>query len=256
MSERPYAKPDAKRKRFDLSVPQVAGTAMAAVAAAKLASYFGVYGTILGAGLVSIIATCGGSVLQHLFRRTGEQIRDAAVTAKPAVPAPPPPGEFTDGIVYRARIASWKRPALAAALVFGLTMGGITVYELVSGDSFSGGKGTTLTNAVTGHNEGPSPKPVGDEPTAPGSTPSPTTSGAPSSTGYGTPSGSAPSSGTPSGSASPSGAPTAGTTSAPAPTDTAGTPTSPPSGSATTPTPSSSSRSGSAAPDRVFPVVP
>jgi hypothetical protein len=39
---------------------------------------------------------------------------------------------------------------LAAALVFGVTMTGITVYELVSGDSFSGGKGTTVSAAVTG----------------------------------------------------------------------------------------------------------
>ena len=54
-------------RRIDLSVPQVAGSALAAVVAAKLASSFGVYGTIAGAGLISVVATCGGSVLQHFF---------------------------------------------------------------------------------------------------------------------------------------------------------------------------------------------
>ncbi|MDQ8703528.1 hypothetical protein RCO28_13680 [Streptomyces sp. LHD-70] len=72
-----------RRKRIDLNVPQVAGSAVAAVVAAKLASSFGVYGTILGAGLVSVIATCGGSVFQHFFSRTGEQVREAAEKAKP-----------------------------------------------------------------------------------------------------------------------------------------------------------------------------
>ncbi|MFI7384052.1 hypothetical protein [Streptomyces sp. NPDC049813] len=75
-------KPQGK-KRVDLSVPQVAGSAVAAVVAAKLASSFGVYGTILGAGVVSALATCGGTVFQHFFSRTGEQIRDVAVQTKP-----------------------------------------------------------------------------------------------------------------------------------------------------------------------------
>ncbi|MEU6995489.1 hypothetical protein ABZ953_33135 [Streptomyces sp. NPDC046465] len=71
------------KRRLDLSVPQVAGSAIAAVVAAKLASNLGVYGTILGAGVVSALATCGGTVFQHFFRRTGEQIRDVTVQAKP-----------------------------------------------------------------------------------------------------------------------------------------------------------------------------
>ncbi|WP_246234160.1 hypothetical protein [Streptomyces boluensis] len=72
-----------KRKKIELNVPQVAGSAVAAVVAAKMASSFGVYGTILGAGLVSVIATCGGSIFQHFFSRTGEQVREAAEKAKP-----------------------------------------------------------------------------------------------------------------------------------------------------------------------------
>ena len=32
------------------------------------------YGTIIGAGVVSVVATTGGSIFQHLFRRTGDYV--------------------------------------------------------------------------------------------------------------------------------------------------------------------------------------
>ncbi|MEI5098049.1 hypothetical protein RB200_04605 [Streptomyces sp. PmtG] len=269
------------KRRLDLSVPQVAGSAVAAVLAAKLASSFGVYGTILGAGVVSGIATCGGTVFQHFFKRTGEQIRDVAVQAKPkaqqvpagvnapvpevfraappvssapsmpsapyatgagpvtttwgrqyadhtapdadrttvlphvadadpttvlpqagpgasdadatqllgavdatrmlppdqrtqvlrqAAPAGPgepplPSEEFTEGTTHRARVTSWKRPLVAAAVVFGVALTGITTYELVSGQSFSGdGKSTTISDAFKGRNSSSShdDQPTGD----------------------------------------------------------------------------------------------
>lgn len=70
------------KKRIDLSVPQVAGSALAAVTAAVLASTLGVYGTFVGAGVVSVVATCGGTVFQHFFKRTGEQLREVTVHAK------------------------------------------------------------------------------------------------------------------------------------------------------------------------------
>ena len=145
------ARTEVRSRRIDLSVPQVAGSALAAVVAAKLASSVGVYGTILGAGLISVIATCGGSVLQHFFKRTGEQLRVKRTGGGlRAVPAPATgagpalaPGEFTEGTVYRARTRGWKRPLVAAALVFGVTMAGITAYELASGETLSGGHSTS-----------------------------------------------------------------------------------------------------------------
>ncbi|MEG3629984.1 hypothetical protein [Streptomyces poriticola] len=161
---------EGRTRRIDLSVPQVAGGALAAVIAAKLASSFGVYGTILGAGLISVVATCGGTVFQHLFQRTGEQFRGrrapdpgGAVAATPVVAgpagqsrgqAPPQSGEFTEGTVYRARARGWKRPLVAAALVFGVTMTGVTAYELASGESLSGGgSATTVGAALTGRTD-------------------------------------------------------------------------------------------------------
>ncbi|MFI0186041.1 hypothetical protein ACH4PW_00520 [Streptomyces sp. NPDC017082] len=242
--------PDTVRKRIDLSVPQVAASALAAVVAAKLASYFGVYGTILGAGVVSAVATCGGTVFQHFFKRTGEQLRErTAATVRPRDQAPPPPsGEFTAGTVYRARARGLRRPLIAAALVFGVTMTGITVYELASGNSFSGGTGTTVGHAVTGRD---SSRPKTGETPAPAGTPSPEHTPAPGGTASGdspTPGGSPsgqpdeqpdgePSSGTPSGSpatpVTPVPTPSAPGTSVPAPT---------------LPEPSASSRSGTGVP--------
>ncbi|MCC3767489.1 hypothetical protein [Streptomyces sp. UNOC14_S4] len=73
------AKP--KKKGLELSLAQVAGSALAAVVAALLAGKLGVYGTVLGAGVVSVVATSGGTIFQHLFRRTGEQLREATTQA-------------------------------------------------------------------------------------------------------------------------------------------------------------------------------
>ncbi|MFF3841579.1 hypothetical protein [Streptomyces sp. NPDC001930] len=179
---------------------QVSGSALAAVIAAKLASTLGVYGTILGAGVISVIATCGGPLFQHLFRRTGEQVRDATVAAKPKarqVPLAPGPRDdrtlmpgtvrasdpyaeepdeefgtatfetatFGTATTHGTRVRGWKRPAIAAALVFGVTMGGITTYELVSGQDFSGRQGTTTFGSVVrgGGGSGQEAPPAGDE---------------------------------------------------------------------------------------------
>ncbi|WP_406012909.1 hypothetical protein OG520_09730 [Streptomyces sp. NBC_00984] len=229
MVQKPESDIEPKERRIDLSLPQVAGSAVAAVAAAVAASQLGVYGTILGAGVMSVVATCGGSVFQHFFRRTGEQIREVTVQVKhqdrevtvhtretsgaraakgtrrppagtpdgatdattmmPAVDAttvlrradaatapsdaaddpdrtrmlrpldatqllttgrPDPDEEFSDATTHGTRIRGWKRSALGAAVVFALTMAGITTYELISGNDLSGGQGTTVGSVVRG----------------------------------------------------------------------------------------------------------
>ncbi|GAQ52890.1 hypothetical protein [Streptomyces acidiscabies] len=236
------------RERPDLSVPQVAGGALAAVLAAKLASSFGVYGTILGAGVVSVIATCGGSLFQHFFKRTGEQLREATTTTGSPEQAPAR-GAYSAGTVHRARGRGLRRPVLAAVLVFGVTMTGITAYELASGSAFSGGGGTTVSDAVSGRGapSGNATDPdSGDSSRNPGSTPSP---GSPAPSGDTQ----APS---PSPSGEPSGAPQNTTPSATgSPTEGAGEATPAPSPSATAPTPSADSRSGTADPGPAGPAA-
>lgn len=157
-----------EKKKLDLSVAQVSGSAVAAVIAAKLASTLGVYGTILGAGVISVIATCGGSIFHHLFKRTGEQIREVTVHTEPAKatarraapdrtqvlttvggPAVPPyDEEFGAATTHGTRVRGWKRSAVGAALVFLVAMGGITAYELISDQDFSGKQGTTTFGSV------------------------------------------------------------------------------------------------------------
>ncbi|MFB7247422.1 hypothetical protein ACFCYX_33750 [Streptomyces populi] len=254
--EQPGADVEPRKRRLDLSVPQVAGSAVAAVVAAKLASYFGVYGTILGAGLVSVVATCGGTLFQHFFRRTGEQIRDVTVPARPKPrPLPGPLGEFTEGTVYRARVKSWKRPLVATALVFGVTMAGITTYETVSGRSFSGdGASTTVGDAFKGHTAGSGSSGSGTAPSTGSSPSSPSVSReepTPSADGAG-------SAGTGDGGGADDGAtavPTPGDGASSAPEAGDGTPAPAPSATVTVPESSAGSHSRSAGPDRADPAA-
>lgn len=167
-----------QEKRLDLSIAQVAGSALAAIAAAVLASRLGVYGTIIGAGVVSAVATSGGSLFQHLFRRTGEQIRDAAGRARPkgrqaqsgSADGSRVPGEFGASTTHGTRMRGWKRSALAAGVVFAVAMTGITAYELAAGQGLGGGAGTTVGSAVRGGGEGKSP-PSGPSSPSPSSPP-------------------------------------------------------------------------------------
>ncbi|WP_406374794.1 hypothetical protein OG788_32915 [Streptomyces sp. NBC_00647] len=255
--EEPGADVEPRKKRVDLSVPQVAGSAVAAVVAAKLASYFGVYGTILGAGLVSAIATCGGTLFQHFFRRTGEQIRDVTVQPKPKPrQMPGTPGEFTEGTVYRARVRSWKRPLVATALVFGVTMAGITTFEMVSGRSFSGdATSTTVGDAFKGHTAGSGSPERGTGPST-GSSPSTAPAGPEQSSPSAGSGGSGDLDGGSGSRGDATAEPTPGDGASSEPDAGAGAPTPAPSATATTPEPSASSHSQSADPDRADPSAP
>ncbi|MFI1962614.1 hypothetical protein ACH429_00470 [Streptomyces pathocidini] len=173
MREQAQAEAQHKEKRLDLSAAQVAGSALAAVAAAFLASTMGVYGTIIGAGVMSLVATAGGSLFQHVFRRTGEQIREVTVQtkARPWSRKPgthgdgeagsrtlpqPEPGEYTEGTVHGTRLRGWKRTGLAAGTVFAVAMLVITSIELASGSSMAAWfgndtqGGTSISRGVTG----------------------------------------------------------------------------------------------------------
>ncbi|WP_432123806.1 hypothetical protein [Streptomyces sp. C10-9-1] len=196
--DEPEGRPAGAPRRIELSVPQVAGSALAAVAAAVLASRLGVYGTIVGAGVVSIVATCGGPLFQHLFSRTGEQLRVAAdprgrrprrpeggrpAVARTAVARGAAASEedgFGAPSTHGTRMRGWKRPVAAAAVVFGVTMAGITAWELAAGQELGGGNGTTVGTALrggggTGGDSGP--RPDGTDPAPSGGPSAPVSSG-------------------------------------------------------------------------------
>lgn len=165
-------------KKLDLSAAQVAGSSLATVAAALLASKMGVYGTILGAGVVSVVATAGGPVIQHLFRRTGDQLRESARPRTREVPAPggerapdgtmtlraaaPPDEEFGEATVHGTRVRGWKRTAVAAGAAFVISLGALGTYEAISDTSVSSGGGTIFSGGTrkVSHDE---PAPSGSE---------------------------------------------------------------------------------------------
>ncbi|MCX4716496.1 hypothetical protein OG818_11855 [Streptomyces virginiae] len=195
------AEDEPETKKLDLSAAQVAGSSLATVAAALLASKMGVYGTILGAGVVSVVATAGGPVIQHLFRRTGDQLRAGA---RPRGRQVPPPGteskaadsaatgvatgEFGEATVHGTRVRGWKRTAVASGVVFAVAIGGLGTYEAMAGTSVSDGGGTLFSGGTrkVGQDR---PTPPHQEPGAEekngeergGRTPGPGTSPSPSS---------------------------------------------------------------------------
>ncbi|MFJ1866276.1 hypothetical protein ACIOD1_16740 [Streptomyces sp. NPDC088097] len=165
MGQKTASDVEPEKKKLDLSAAQVAGSSLATVAAALLASQMGVYGTILGAGVVSVVATAGGPVIQHFFRRTGDQIRENARPRSRQVPpfegerpagdktavlaaGAPSDGEFGEATVHGTRRRGVKRTAVASGLAFALAIGGLGTYEAVAGTSISSDGGTLLTGGV------------------------------------------------------------------------------------------------------------
>src|ERR687888_120266 len=62
-------------QRLNLNAAQVAGGALAAVTSAVVAARFGVGGTLIGAGLASVVSTTGTTLYSHVLRRTGSKAR-------------------------------------------------------------------------------------------------------------------------------------------------------------------------------------
>ncbi|CCB77314.1 MULTISPECIES: hypothetical protein [Streptomycetaceae] len=187
-------------KRIDLSLTQVAGSAAAAVTAAVLASFLGVYGTVIGAAVVSVVATTGGVIYQHLFRRTGEQLREVTVLTRPQrrgraddgrtgatgpAPAAEEPGTvltasdapygdgrtpwydsgYGEGTVHGTRWRGWRRSLAAAGAVFLLAMLVITGIELLTGPVYGwfhhgAGGGTSVGRVFGGGSGKPAHPPV------------------------------------------------------------------------------------------------
>lgn len=67
----------AEKPRMEISATQVIGGALAAASAAVAASLLGVYGTVVGAAVVSVVASVGGALYTHSFRK-GKQAIDKA----------------------------------------------------------------------------------------------------------------------------------------------------------------------------------
>jgi len=165
----------AKRGALDLSVAQIVGGALAAMTAAALGSQLSVAGTVVGAALASIIAAVAGSLYTTSLRRTGDKVKTVFSTGQPneveeptvieIIPdnqghiagqrsrllTPEPSGSPSPG--RRGPKLNWKRVAVAALAAFGIAAASLTVVELATGHSLSGGDGTTIQQVSEGRSD-------------------------------------------------------------------------------------------------------
>ena len=148
-----------------LRVPDLLGGALAAISGAVVASFFGVFGTLAGAAVMSIfmaVATAGYAhslaaahrwLRRTLLRRAGGQTEAGAPPARPI---------------------RWQRVAAAAAVVFAIAMGAVTTVEATAGRPLASLLGSrsrqgasTSVGVVVGQSAAPTPRAPGTSATTP-----------------------------------------------------------------------------------------
>ncbi|RZQ61762.1 hypothetical protein [Amycolatopsis suaedae] len=186
-------------EKSGLRPAQIAAAALAAVTAALLGSTLGVAGTVVGAGLASVITTVGSELYLKSLHRTKQAALKAremtvrrtrefpAAQARAEAPEDPeatrliePPAEEEQkdtSPMSRLRRLRWPLIIGTSVLAFVAAIVLITGFEGVTGKSLSGGEGTTFGKIVGGggqrggeHEQVPS-----ERPTAPPASPTTTT---------------------------------------------------------------------------------
>jgi hypothetical protein len=161
-----------------ITATQLLATALAAVTAAFLGSFIGTAGTIVGAGLASVVTTASGALYQHSLDRTRSRLRSkqdpATQATQPMHPVSPPATPVRD-------TRRWRAAALLTTLAFVLGIGAVTGFELLKGGPISGGNNGTTVGSLFGQ---PTEHPTTSTtpPPATSTTPAPTTSNAPATT--------------------------------------------------------------------------
>ncbi len=166
------------RRKLELSPAQILGGALAAASAAVASSWLGLAGTVIGAVVVSLVASIGGAVYTHSLQRSTTVIRQtlpvvpmrslrsgqAEVSAATAVlPAVSPTAEPEATPAYTRRPSRrgvvWRTVAVSAAASLVLAGLALTGFELVVGKSASsltgagGGGRTTVVEIVKGSSD-------------------------------------------------------------------------------------------------------
>jgi hypothetical protein len=184
----------APRERSGVSGSQVAASVLASTSAAVVASYFGVAGTIVGAAVVSVVATVGTAAYGLGIRRTSERLQQVqalrlgravtdvgdtrrptaggATAATPAADPSPASDDRTTSLgspspdrgdpSWPARLARHRfRLAAGVAVVLGATLAAVTLIEVVTDGPLSGGSGSERTSIGALFETGPT---TGDGP--------------------------------------------------------------------------------------------
>jgi hypothetical protein len=200
------------KPKLEVSPAQVAGSALAAVTAAVVASHFGVGGTVVGTAVASAVATVGTAVYTQSLRRANARLLTLRLmegrvrrtgAADPAVQgaADDAPGVATTVALdppaateagrSRVTVRPWTI-AVTVVVVFLLAMAVVTSIELVAGRPLSalvgggqdkagtsvgrvlGGGGTVTHRPSPAHT--PSPRPTATAEPSPTGPPSPSPS--------------------------------------------------------------------------------
>jgi len=186
-----------------IRISQVLAGALAAVTAALLGSTVGVAGTVVGAGLASVVSTVGGALYLRSIQRTKQSVRtvrakvvgrsgDATVlvtdedtqqeTGESAEVDQPDASD--DRPEPERRRLRWPTLVAGSVLAFALGMLAITGVEWLRGEPLSGGTGTTFGSIVEPHRDSGSndDKAPASDPSTPPSSTITTTGDAPKST--------------------------------------------------------------------------
>jgi len=161
------ARPD-QPERLSLSATQIVASGLAAVSATVAASYFGVAGTVIGAGLGSVISVVGSAVYSYSIRQTHHRVRqglDVAVAHRfsldPATPEEQAGSRLTTVAAGIRGSVNPRRLALAAGGLFLLVLAATTGFELASGQPLAAtvsgkqGSGTSLDGGHTSSKPSP-----------------------------------------------------------------------------------------------------
>jgi hypothetical protein len=155
---------------MEFNLTKILASALASITAAVAASRFGIDGTLIGAGLMSIIASVSTAFYSTTMKSTHavakkklgreDQAADGEAAATPAegtaddtpggedAPAPAPSPVDPSP---RSRLAwiKWERVAAAAVLIFVVSMGVITAVEALAKEPVSVLVGAERTGART-----------------------------------------------------------------------------------------------------------
>lgn len=162
------------KSKIDLSTTQLLAGAGATITVSVISSYWGVVGTLAGAGITSVVSSVVTSVYKLAMDRTHSRIRGGLKMK-----------DFTHLRIPKWTPRQWGLAALVPLGLFGGTMAVLTGAEAAAGKPVSAivrgdpGHGTTLGGGDVGT---PTPQPSATTSTLPTGVPTSTATSVPTST--------------------------------------------------------------------------
>lgn len=145
----------------ELRVTNLLGGALAAISGAVVASFFGVFGTLAGAGVMSILTAVATVGYAHSLASVHRWMRRTLLRRAS--------GE-TDAGTPSAQPIRWQRVAVAAAVVFAIAMGAVTTVEATARRPLASQPqpgASTSVGVVVGQSAAPTPRTPGTSATSP-----------------------------------------------------------------------------------------